>query len=114
MKALGILLLLAGLAGLLLGGYEYAFNDSSDDCERFRLESIALLDEAIAAGEGTPRADELVAEAETKSMLADLSCEAADGFRTRGMLIMLGGLVAAVVGFVLMRRRKAPPPAVAG
>lgn len=112
-KALGILLLVAGIAGIALGGYEFVFDETKDDCLRFREQAIELLDQAIAAGEGTERANELVAEAEGKSAMADSACGYAAEDRQMAIMIMIGGLVAAGVGFVLMRRRRAVPPATA-
>ena len=66
---------------------------------------MALLDEAIQA-KGTPREQELVAEAEGERVFADSECERADGFRTQGYMILGAGLLL-VVGFVLSRKKPA-------
>ena len=110
MKKLAIALM---VLGLLVAGLGIAWpyqSDSRQDCERFRAKAVSLLDEAIQA-KGTPREQELITEAEGESAMADVACENADGYRSTGLMILGAGLLLLVVGFVLSRRKGAPPPA---
>jgi hypothetical protein len=111
-KPIGIVLMAAGLVGVALGFGYTASSSSREDCERFHQEAIANLERATQV-EGTPQAQELVAEAETQSAMADVACEHADLMRRDGVLISFGGLLLAGIGFVLLRYGKAAakPPA---
>ena len=110
-KAIGIVLLVAGLAGVGLGFGYTASSSAPADCVRERGEAVALLDQATAAGEGTPESQELVAKAKDKSDWADGDCAHADSMRQQGYLISGAGLLVLVVGLVLfMKAKKAPPP----
>jgi hypothetical protein len=106
MKKLAIALMMVGvlLAGL---GVAWPYQSSAqENCLRSRAKAVALLDEAIQA-KGTPREQELAAEAEGESFFADAECERADGFRTQGYMILGSGLLLLVVGFVLSRKKPA-------
>ena len=81
-------------------------SSAGEDCLRFREKAVALLDEAIQA-KGTPREQELMAEAEGENAFADSACARADGFRTQGYLILGAGVLLLAVGFVLSRRKPA-------
>jgi len=112
-KPVGIVLMVVGLIGVVLGFGYTASSSAREDCERFHQEAIAILERASAV-EGTPEAQALMDEAQTKSEFADISCEHADLMRRDGLLISLGGLILAGIGFVLFRKGKAaaaPPPA---
>jgi hypothetical protein len=111
-KPIGIVLMVVGLIGVALGFGYTASSSSREECERFHQEALANLERATQV-EGTPQAQELVAEAQTQSELADIACEHADLMRRDGLLISLGGLLLAGIGFFLFRKGKAaaPPPA---
>ena len=110
MKKLAIALMVLGV--LVLGlGIAWPYQSSAQaDCERFRAKAVSLLEEATKAGEGSPRAQELIEEAEGETSFADSACENADGFRRNGMIIAGTGALLLVIGFVLSRRK---PPAAA-
>jgi hypothetical protein len=106
MKKVSIALM---VLGVLVAGLGIAWpyqSDSSQDCERFRAKAVALLEEATQAA-GTPREQELMTEAEGESSFADGACERADGFRRQGYMILGGGVLLLVVGFVLSRKKAA-------
>jgi len=107
MKPLGIVLLVAGLAGVALGFGYTASSSAGDDCLRFRGEAVAKAEQAIAAGEGTPESQALMAESEDASTWADGACSNADAMKRDGLLISGGGLLLGLVGFVLFRKGKA-------
>ena len=110
-KTIGIVLLVAGLAGVGLGFGYTASSSAQADCERERGEAVALLEQATAAGEGTPESQELAAKAQEKSDWADGDCAHADSMRQQGYLISGAGLLVLLVGLVLfMKARKASPP----
>ena len=95
--------------GLLVAGLGVAWpyqSSSAEDCLRFRERAVNLLDEAIQA-KGTPREQELIAEAEGESSFADSACERADGFRAQGYMILGAGVLMLLVGFVLSRKKPA-------
>jgi hypothetical protein len=111
-KTIGIVLLVAGLAGIGLGFGYTASSDAQANCERLRSEAVTLLEQATQAGEGTPQAQELVAQAQEKSDWADGDCANAESMRTQGLMISGAGLLVFLVGLVLfLKGRKAPPAA---
>src|SRR4249919_1211598 len=110
-KTIGIVLLVAGLAGVGLGFGYTGSSSAQADCERERGEAVALLEQATAAGEGTPESQELIAKAQEKSDWADGDCAHADSMRQQGYMISGAGLLVLLVGLVLfMKGKKAPPP----
>jgi hypothetical protein len=111
-KSLGIVLLVAGLVGIGLGFGYTASSDAQATCVSERQEAVALLEQASAAGEGTPQAQELVARAQEKSDWADGDCARADSMREQGYMISGAGLLVLVIGLVVfLKARKAAPPA---
>jgi hypothetical protein len=111
-KTIGIVLLVAGLAGIGLGFAYTASSDAGESCTRERQEAVALLEQATQAGEGTPEAQALMAQAQEKSDWADGDCAQADSMRQQGLMISGAGLLVLLVGAVLsFKARKAPPPA---
>jgi len=110
MKKIAIASMVVGVLVIGLGVAWPYQSDSQADCERFRAKAVSLLEEATKA-EGTPRAQELVEEADGESSFADAACERADGFRSQGMMILGAGALLLVVGFALSRRK---PPSAAG
>jgi hypothetical protein len=113
-KGIGIVLLVAGLAGVGLGVAYTASSSSGEDCARFRKEALDLADQAVAAGEGTPRSQELMSESTEKTDWADMACNTADGMRRDGLMISGAGLLVLLVGLVLFvkARKAAPSPTV--
>lgn len=112
MKKIGIVLFVAGVIGVGLGFGYTASSSAPADCERERGEAVALLDQATAAGEGTPESQELTAKAQEKTDWADGDCAHADSMRQQGYMISGAGLLVLVVGLVLfMKGKKAAPPA---
>ena len=104
MKKLAVALM---VLGVLVSGFGVAWpyqSDSQADCERFRAKAVALLDQAVQA-KGTAREQELVAEAEGQSSLADFACARADSFRSQGLLFVGAGVLLLVIGFVLSRKK---------
>jgi len=112
-KVIGIVLLAAGLAGVGLGFAYTASSTSGEDCVRFRKEALDLAEQAVAAGEGSPRAQELMSESTDKSDWADMACSTADDMRQQGLMISGAGLLVLLVGLVLFvkARKAAAPPA---
>lgn len=108
-KQIGIVLMVAGLAGVILGFGYTASSSAAEDCERFHQEAIAILERATAV-EGTPEAQALMEEAEGKSAMAEVTCEHAGVMRRDGLLISGAGLLLAGIGFVLFRKGKAAAP----
>jgi hypothetical protein len=109
-KVIGIVQLVAGLAGVGLGLAYTASSSSGEDCARFRKEALDLADQAVAAGEGTPRSQELMSESTEKTDWADMACNTADGMRRDGLMISGAGLLVLLVGLVLfVKARKAAP-----
>ena len=109
-KPIGIVLMVAGLAGVVMGFGYTASSSAAEDCERFHQEAIAILDRATAV-EGTPEAQALMEEAQGKSDMADITCEHAGVMRRDGLMISGGGLLLAGIGFFLFRKGKAAAPA---
>ena|SRR5690349_11087497 len=111
-KPVGIVLMVAGLIGVALGFGYTASSSSGEDCERFHQEAIAILDKATAV-EGTPEAQQLMEDAQSRSDFADIACEHADMMRRDGLMISGAGLLLAAIGFFLFRKAKAAaaPPA---
>lgn len=109
-KSLGIVLLIAGLAGIGLGFAYTASSDAPSTCVRERQEAVELLEQASAAGEGTPQAQELMAQAQEKSEWADGDCAQADKMREQGYLISGAGLLVLLVGLVVFLKAKKPAP----
>jgi hypothetical protein len=105
-KAIGIVLLVAGLAGVGLGFGYTASSSSREECERFHQEALATLQQATQV-EGTPEEKELMDKAQTSEEFADIACEHADMMRRDGLLISGAGLLLAAIGFVLFRKAKA-------
>jgi len=110
MKKLAIALMVLGVIGIGVGGAMYASSDQQKYCEQFRAKALALADQAVKA-EGTPQAQELMDQSQSETEMADQTCASADGIRQQCLLIAGAGFVLLVVGFVLSRRKPAPPPA---
>jgi hypothetical protein len=112
MKMIGIVLLVAGVIGIGLGFGYTASSDAKADCLRNRQAAVDLLEQATAAGEGTPESQALVEQAQEKSDWADGDCERADSMQQQGLMISGAGLLVLLVGIVLfMKSKKAAPPA---
>ena len=109
-KPLGIALMVAGLAGIGLGFGYTASSSAAEDCLRFRAEAVAHSEQAVQAGEGSARAQELMAEAESATTWADGACDHADVMRRDGLLISGGGLLLGLIGFFVFRAGKAAAP----
>ncbi len=105
-KMLGIVMLLAGLAGVGLGFAYTASSDAPATCEKERREAVDLLTQATAAGDGTEKATELIAKAKEKSDWADADCVRADAMRSQGYMISGGGLLVLAIGLVLFMKAK--------
>ena len=110
MKKVAIALMVVGALVLVLGVAWPYQSDSQQYCEQFRMDAIALLDKASQV-EGTPESQEFVNEAEAKSAMADVHCDSADEYRSQGLIISGIGFLLVVVGFVLSRKKAAPPAA---
>lgn len=109
MKKLAIALMVLGVIVVGLAGAAYATSENQKYCEEFRLKAIALLEEAIKV-EGTPREQELMAEAQGRSDAADQMCGYAAETRQQALLLAGGGVLLLVVGFVLSRRKAKVTP----
>jgi hypothetical protein len=110
MNKLGLALMVLGVLAVLGGFGYYQSHESPKYCLEFREKALALATEAVAAA-GTPREQELMAEAEGESAMADSMCESADQAKQESMMIAGGGVLLLVVGFVLSRRKPAAPAA---
>ena len=105
MKIIAILLLLAGLVGLGLGGYEYF--DSYQGNREMAQTHLAKVESLRSQGAGSARTLE---EVNKYLRYAAEANSAADSAFTRVLMYCLGGLAAAGVGAALMmssRRRGA-------
>jgi Flp pilus assembly protein TadB len=110
-KTIGMVLLVAGLAGIGLGFAYTASSDAQQECERMRSEAVTLLEQATQAGEGTEESQALVAQAQEKSDWADGDCARADSMRQQGLMISGAGLLVLVIGLVLFLKAKKAPSA---
>jgi hypothetical protein len=110
-KSIGIVLLVAGLAGIGLGFGYTASSDAQETCVRERMEAVQLLEQATQAGEGTTESQELVAKAQEKRDWADGDCAQADKMRQQGYMISGAGLLVLVIGLVLFLKAKKAPSA---
>jgi hypothetical protein len=97
MMALGVLVLAGGIA------WPYQ-SDSRERCLQESQKAVALADAATKA-EGTPQAQDLMAQSQSESEWADNSCATADEYKTQSLVIAGGGLLLLVVGFVLSRKK---------
>ena len=105
MKIIAILLLLAGLAGIGLGAYEY-FDSylSNREMARAHLSKVEKAKAAaVQSGPSSPEAAQAVADAEKYVRYAGEANVAADSAKARVMLYGLGGLAALAVGLLLLK-----------
>ena len=109
MKKLGLILMVLGILVVGLAGGYYKSSGAPQRCLESRQRALDLADKAVAAGEGTPEAQQLMTESQDASGWADIECNTAAAHKNLTVMIAGAGGLLLVIGLVLaLRAPKAP------